>query len=243
MFHFHTDGALAFEQDAVYQCTGEHGQVGAIHYRVQVGFGHAAALTILLVDLIHAHAFLDIIVEVVGGGVAGFHAGFDKGTAHRVGETQVGDVQLAAGAMEGAFTAFIMLRAFENREYVVKAPALVTQGGPMVVVRLVATGIAHGVDGGGAAQGLPAGNIKLAVVEGLLRHGVVTPVPRVGAHHQNDACRYANEQAVIGGAGFEQAYAIIRIFGKAVGEYAAGRTGADNDVIKLHGVCLRLMAQ
>ena len=110
----------------------------------------------------------------------------------------------------------------------------------MVIIPLVTAGVAHGIHGRGATQGLAPGDIDLAIVQGFLGYGVITPVSRVGAHHQDDAGRNADKQAIVCRARFQQADTIVGVFGKTVGKYAASRTGADNNVIKLHDVCLEL---
>ena len=127
VLHFHADGSFALEQYPIHQSVGHDGQVGPVHDRVQIGTGNTAALTVLLVHLVHAHAFLDIVVEVVGSGVPSLNARFNKGVTDRVSETQVGDVELAMGAVEFTFSWLIVLAAFEYRQHIVEAPAVVAQ--------------------------------------------------------------------------------------------------------------------
>ena len=127
VLHFHADGSFAIEQYPIDQGVGHDGQVGPVHDRVQIGSGDATTLTVLLVHLVHAHAFLDIVVEVVGSGVPSLNARFNKGVTDRVSETQVGDVQLAMGAVEFTFSGLILLAAFEHWQNIVEAPAFITQ--------------------------------------------------------------------------------------------------------------------
>ena len=127
VFHFHADSTFAIEQYPVHQGVGHDGQVGTIHDRVQIGPGHAATLAVLLVHLVHAHAFLDGIIEVIGGRVASLNTSFHKGSAYRVVEAQVGNVELAVSAVELTLAGLIVFAAFEHRQHIVEAPAFVAQ--------------------------------------------------------------------------------------------------------------------
>ncbi len=239
VLHLHTGGAFAVEADPVHQGPGHHRQVVPFHGRVQIAAGHAPAFAVLLVDLVHRHPFLGVVVEVIGGRVAGLDPGGHERLADRVAEFQLGDVEVAVNAVERALAAgLVVFTTLEQRQHVFIAPAGVTQRLPVVVIPGVATGVAHGVHRRGAAQGLAAGNIDFTVIKGFLRYRVIAPVAGVGAHQPDDPGGDANKQAVVRGARFQQTNTGIGVLGQPVGQDATGGAGAHDHIIKLHAARL-----
>ncbi|MDT4874743.1 hypothetical protein FQZ97_1100630 [compost metagenome] len=106
----------------------------------------------------------------------------------------------------------------------------------MVVVVAIAADVDHPVDGAGTAPDPPARAGNRLVGRVGLSAEAVHPVPfRVGDQTQ-DARRGADvaagEQRAIARAGFDQADGNVRVGGQAIGEHAAGRTGADHYVVE-----------
>ena len=103
----------------------------------------------------------------------------------------------------------------------------------MVVVGRLTAHIDHGIDRGRAADHLAARIVQRAAVEAFLRLGAEHPVGARIADREQIADRDVEPDPVVAPAGFEQQHAFARIGGEAVRQQAAGRAGADDDVVEL----------
>ncbi len=125
----------------------------------------------------------------------------------------------------------------EIRQHVAKGPALVPRRRPVVEIVRLAAHVDHRVDRAGAALHFAAWAIDRPVVEFLLGLAVVHPVVgfvvvRLGETHRD----LEPERAVLA-ARFEQQHRMVTRRRKAIGENAARRTRADDNVIVVHALC------
>ena len=74
-------------------------------------------------------------------------------------------------------------------------------------------------------------------VEGGIGLGLVGSVVLLAEHEIGEGARYPDEGAIVGRSRFEQAYLVGQVGRQAVGEHAAGRAGAYDDVIEVVECC------
>jgi hypothetical protein len=232
LLQFDANGAAAVHQHAGHLGLGHHLQVGPLAVGREVGLRCTETFTALVRDLVGADAFLRGAVEVRVQRVAGLLRRLNEHRAEPVGAAQVHHVQRPARGVPGIGPALVVLRFQEVRQHVAPAPARVALGRPMVVVGVLATQVDHGVDGAGTAQHPPARLVALAAVEPRLRHRLEAPVGLAGAGHQGQSGRAVDEGAAVLGACLQQAHAHVRVFAQARRQHAAGRTTADDQIVK-----------
>ena len=237
----HTAGARAtgcagIEGDAADSRAGDDGQVGARACGVEVGDGAGAARAVLLGHLIQTEALLLRAVEVDVCGVTSLLPGLDERMRQRVAVAKVGHVQWAIAPVPGVGAALVVLAALEAGQHRVPIPAVGALRGPLVVVAGNAAGVAHRVDRTRPAQHLAQRPPQRAVIELRLGGGGVVPVDALLADQLGQPGGHVDERVPIARAGFQQQHLDGRVFRQAVGEHAAGRTGADDDVVEQRGV-------
>ncbi len=143
------------------------------------------------------------------------------------------DPQLAADRVRRAGPEEVILVALEQRQHVVPAPAGEPELAPVIVIGGLAAHVDHGVDGRAAADHLAARVGQAAAVEALLRLGAEHPVGARIADGEQIADRNVEPDPIVAAAGLEQQHAHAGIGGEPVGQQAAGRAGADDDVVEL----------
>ena len=225
------DGAVVLEQHARGVRAGQHAQVRTRPVGRQIGAGGRAALAAPMRDLVQAHALLHGAVEVPVVGVAGLHPGLDEGLGKRVRIAQVHHVQRSARAVPGIGTALVVLRALEERQHLVPAPADVALGGPGVVVARHAAHVDHGVHRARAAQYLAARLVAAPAAQARLRHGLEAPVGAPELRQQRQAGRAVDQHAVVGRARFQQRHLHLGVLRQARCQHAAGRASAHDHVV------------
>ena len=102
----------------------------------------------------------------------------------------------------------------------------------MIVVLVLTADIEEAIDRARSAQHFAARLDDLPVVQLGFRLGLVQPIDFGIVEQLAVAERDVNPDMSIMAAGFEQEHAVTAGFGEAVGEHAAGRSGADDDVIE-----------
>ena len=140
--------------------------------------------------------------------------------------------QRAVLAVIGIGRALAVLGAPEVGQHVGIAPAAAARLRPAVIVARMAAHIHHAVDGGGAAQHAAARMAEPPVVEIRLRLGRVGPVEAVVGEQPPEARRHVDRPVAIDRPRFQQQDAHIRVLGQARRQHAAGRSGADDDVVE-----------
>ncbi len=224
--------AFAFQQHPGGACIRDHRQIRPIQHRVQIATRHAPSFAVFLRQLVGADAFLAGAAEVIVSYIARFERGLDIHAGQQVWRAQIRHVERSPDAMELGRAAFMIFRLFEERQHIRISPSLVTQCRPVIVVTGMAARIHHRVAGAAAAQGLAARPVQPPVIQIALRFGKVAPVENLAHHHEDDPDRNPDERIVIGGPCLQQAHAHRRIGREAIGQHAAGRTGAHDDVIE-----------
>ena len=108
-------------------------------------------------------------------------------------------------------------------------------GRPAVVIGAVAAHIGHRVDRRRAADHLAARAFDASSVEARLRLALVHPVVAALLQKLPPAERQVDPRVAVPAAGLEHQHADIAVFGQPVRQRAAGRAGADDDIIECAG--------
>ena len=178
-----------------------------------------------------AETFLLLAVVIRRERIAAGLGGREPGVVERVfGPGEFGaERSFAAAPSVGAV--FPGLAAAEIGQHVRIGPAARALLRPAVVVAGIAARIGHDVDRGRAAQDLAAHRLDAPAVEVRLGIGLVAPVEHAVFVHAAHAERDVDVRVPVAAAGFEQKHARGAVLGQPVGQHAAGRAGADDDVI------------
>ncbi len=194
-----------------------------------MGDAHAPALVDRGLRLHDAFLVLAVVVGVELE--AGRHRRLEQSVIERVLVGHGRDLERAAGATAVAAVAVDeILDAGEQRRHLVPAPAAVAHLRPGVVVERLATHPDQPIDRPRTAQQLAARHRDVAVGRAGFGFGLVEPVGRRIVDQQAEAERHAGI-GMAGRAGLEQQHPGRRIFAEACGQGAAGRAGADDDVV------------
>ncbi|MCY1401208.1 hypothetical protein D9M71_163210 [compost metagenome] len=179
------------------------------------------------------HAFLMLAVEVLQHRQAHLLPGADHRLAQRIAELAGADVQRAAGAAQFVSAQLVVLDGAEGLLHCRPAPFRPGLVFPALVVLRLTTHVDHPVDRAGAADDLAThpGFRRLGVREARLLHREMPGVLRV-AHQFRDTLGHLHQRAAVPVAGFQQQHLLAWIGGQAVGQHAAGRTGANDDVVE-----------
>ena len=102
----------------------------------------------------------------------------------------------------------------------------------MIVIARLPAHIDHAVDRGGAAQHAPARIVQRPAVQARHRLGLEAPIGARIAHAVEIADRHMDPEIIVAAAGFEQQHPVARIGAEAVGQHAAGRSRADDDIVE-----------
>ena len=227
--------ARAGEQHALGACVRAHAKIRAVAHRAQIADRGRTARAVLLCDLIGTEPFLLRAVEIVIERVAAFLRGFDECVGQHVAATQVLHAQRPVRTVQLAAAARIAFGALEIGQHVLPGPTLVADHArPFVVVARVAADVAHRIDRARTAEHAPARPPQAAVVQRRLGLGRVIPVDAFLADQLGEAGGHVDERVPVARAGLEQQHTPVRIGAQAVGQHAAGRSGADDDAVVLH---------
>ena len=229
---FDPDRAPPLEQDAARQRVGFDDEIGPAARLAQIADRRRPAPAVLRRELEIAGAFLRRPVEIVVARIARLLRGVDERLAQRMRLADIGDRERPADAVQLVLAALLVLGAAEVRQHVVEAPAGIAELPPVIVVRRLAAQIEQAVDRARAAQHLAARLDDLAVVELGLRLGLVEPVDPCVGEQLAVAERDVDPEVAIVAAGLQQQHAMAARGGQAVGQHAAGGTGADDDVVE-----------
>ena len=178
-----------------------------------------------------AEAFLLPAIIVVGHGEARGLGGVEPGVVDGIGGLRELGADRPCSAAPRICAALPGLAAFEIREHVGIGPAERTLLRPAVVVAAIAAGIGHHVDRRRAAEDLAAHRLDLAAVHVRLGLGAIAPVEHVALMHLAHAERDMDERMKVAPARFDQQHTRRAVLAQAIGQDAAGRTAADDDVV------------
>ena len=229
----HANGALALEHDLGDVGVRAHGEIFALHRRMQVAAGGALAHAVLDDALHVAHARLHGAVVVAVARDAHLHRALDEGLADRVAPVEVGDRQVAVAAAEGVVgLADPPFAPAEVGQHVGIAPAAVAALGPAVEIEPLAAIVDMAVDRARPAQGLAARGGDGAPAGPFAGLGLVEPVhPRIdqGVH---EAGRDMDEGVPVPRPRLEDADRDVLVLAQPGSQYAAGRSRADDDIVE-----------
>ncbi|MCY1523107.1 hypothetical protein D9M68_579920 [compost metagenome] len=202
-----------FEDHPLRLGAGQYRQVRPLADAAQETLRGVPAHPAALVDLEIAAAFVVAAVEVLDAGDAGLRRRLLEGIQQRPRQALALHPPFAAGAVQFADAAEMVLHAVEQRQQLLPAPARIALGHPLVVVAGLATHIDHAVDRGAATEHLAARVLQGAAVEA--GHGIGCEAP-VGARIA-DAVEVADGDVdpgvVVRPAGLQQQDAIGRVGG------------------------------
>src|SRR5687768_13208751 len=227
----HTIGAAVLYQHALGLRARYDAQVAATADRLQECLGGVDADAAALRDVEIGDAVIVAAIEVGDARHAGLDRRVTDGVEDRPVQALAVNAPFAARAVRLVRAVHIILVLAEERQHVVPAPALVAELAPLVIVARLAAHVDHAVDRGAAAQHLAARIIDRAPAEPRFGFGLEAPVGARVAHAIEIADRDVDPEVVILAAGFEQQHGDIGIGGQAVGQQAAGRAAADDDVV------------
>jgi hypothetical protein len=128
--------------------------------------------------------------------------------------------------------ALLVFRSPEIRQHVLEAPASIAELPPMVEILALAANIEQAVDRARPAQHFAARLDEPAVAHVGLRLGRIKPVHTGIVEQLAVAERNVNPDVAVAPAGFQEQHAVAARGGQPVGENAAGRTGADHDIVE-----------
>ena len=227
------DTALAFEDHVGHQRVGFDLEIRPAARRVEEGARRRPALAVLHRHLVVAEAFLVAVVVVLVLRIAARLGGIDEGVTKRVRLAHVGDVQQAALAAAVVAVRLKMLRLLEVGQHLLVGPAAIAELAPGVVVERLAAHIEHAVDRARATERAAARTGNAAVGHALLRLHLEIPVELLVVQQLGEAGRDVDPHRLVARAGLEQQHLDVRILAQPVGQNAARRAAAHDDVIPI----------
>jgi hypothetical protein len=227
----HRDGATALEVETGDETPSFGPQIAARNNRLEKAARRRPPPAALLVDVEIARALVVAGVEIADRLDARLGGSGAKRLEQRPSHPRRLDPPFAADAMISARPEEIILMALETGQHVVPSPAGEAELAPVIVVGGLAAHIDHGVDGGRAADHLAAGIVQAAAVEAVLRLGLEHPVRTRIADGEEIADRDVVPDPIVAPAGLQQQHARIRPGRQPVRQHAAGRAGADDDIV------------
>ncbi len=153
----------------------------------------------------------------------------DEALDERIGAVEVGDMDRPSLPVRPVGEMVGVLDPLEVRQALLPRPAV---DAPAVVVERMAADPEHRVHGAAAAQHLAAGLEDAAIIEARLRLRVVVPVA-FAVELLGERERRQDVQVRRRSAGLDQEHLAIGILAEAGGDGAAGRPGADHDVVEV----------
>ena len=157
-----------------------------------------------------ADAFDPLAVVVVGARDPGRDGGLDDRGVQRIGFVARQHVPGAAGAVQLRRAAVEVLRAAEQRQDVVPAPAVVAEVRPVVVVEPVAADVDHPVDRARPAEDATTRVREPAAGDGGVRDRLVRPVDGAAAQ-LDDAAGIVDGRVRVRAARLQQGHARARV--------------------------------
>ena len=160
----------------------------------------------------------------------------DKGVMQFVPRPQIGDAKRSAGAVMLVGAALLVLGAPEIGQHVLVRPAGIAELAPQIEILSLAADVNEPVDRARPAEHLAARPQHAAPAELGERLGLEHPgdlrVEDVSVEPGGDV----DPRVAVLAARLEQQHARRAVGGQAVGQHAAGRTGADDDEVEFSGV-------
>ena len=152
----------------------------------------------------------------------------------RIGMPQIGNRQRPADAMEIVGAALLIFRFLEIGQHIVIAPAAVAVLAPAIVILVLAAHVEQAVDRARSAQHLAARLKHTSPVQSRLRLGLVHPVDGFFLEQLAVADRHVDPDIAVLRARLEQQHRIFSVGAEAIGQHAAGRSRADDDIVEFN---------
>ena len=236
--HLEPGAAPALEGQPPRGAAGQHGQVGPRLGRVQVGHRRGTAPPVAhgLLEMRHAVLPGAVVVGIVG--ITRVDPRADVEVDHLAFHQAVRDGQrpLAPAQRVVAAAALVALGPLEQRQHLVPRPAAAAHLRPAVVILRLAAHVEQPVDRGRAAQHLAARPAQGATVEAGVGLGHQAPVGAGVAHGLEVADRHVDPGIAVPPARFEHRHAVAAVGAETVGQHAARRARAHDDVIEFHQI-------
>ena len=240
---FHPPAALIFnpadapvlDQQAAYLCPHAQLKIVAREDGFQEGLCSVPANAALLVDDKIARALVIAAIEIVRARDAGLPGRGLEGVQDCPAHARRFHPPFAARAMQRIGAQIVILGFFEVRQDFIPAPAHATRLAPAVIIRGLTAHIDHAVDGRTAAQHPAARIIYSAAIQPGLGFGLEAPVHLRVADTIEITDRDMDPGVGVLAAGLQQQHRGVLRRGQPVGERAARRARADDDVVE----CLR----
>ena len=231
------DGAAALAAHPPGQRAGAHGQVRPAPGRIQVRARRAPATSAPDRHVHRREPLLLVAVHVDGERIAGLAPRLDEGLVKGIATGAGRDVQRSVAAPVVVGAARAGFGALEIGQDVRVVPAGQPALRPAVVVAGVAAHVRHAVDRGRAAEHPAARAVDAPAVHVRFGLAPVTPVVALALERIRERRRHMQLPGprVVDRPRLEQQHAYVRILAQPVGEDAAGRAGADHDVIEAFG--------
>ena len=152
-----TTSAFSVEQYLQYHRFGLNAQVRPLHDRLQIAHRRGAAPSVSGRDLEVSDAFLICAVKII----VSWNPGFLRRLYERIADlsfvTDIRNLQWSVGAVVVVRTSYLIFRFHEKWQYVVIAPAVISQLTPVIVIFFLAANIDQAVDRARAAQHFASG--------------------------------------------------------------------------------------
>ena len=231
---FDADGAGAVEQDAAHLRLGHELEIGPFQRRAQIGARGAAATPPAAGLLAIADPAMRQRIHVVAVFEPDLPAGLDRRPAQRRDVGHPRGEQRAALAAPFIGLALPILGLLEIGQDVVPRPAAIAELRPMVEILGLAAHIDEPVDRARSAEDLATRIEDRAPGGAGIGLGVIAPGQGRMVEQFHKAGRDMDIGAPVAPAGLDQQYPHLRVLAQAVGENAAGRSGADDHIVGLH---------
>ena len=229
---FHPDCAPPLEQDAGGMRFRPQDEVATPERGAEIFVGGRGAATVAGVEVEHPDAFAAFAIEVGRGSKTERFARRDESPAQRVGEVgNVADPLRPARAVPVAGAVVVILGLDEIGQHVGPAPTAIARRRPVVKIVRLAADMDHRVDRSGSADDLAARPVAGATVEPGDRVGIVHPVDARIEEGPAIADRQLDPDRPVGSPRLDQQHARLAVRRQPVGQHAAGRPGADDDIV------------
>ena len=160
-------------------------------------------------------------------------ARLSPGVEQRIEASAPAHIDLARAAAIGVLTLAPGLAPLEIGQHLPIGPALgALVARPAVVVAPVAARIGHDIDGMGAAQHLAAHGLDGAIVEAGVGLGVIAPVMEPVLVHLAHAHGDMDQRVDVAPARLHDQHAVGARGAQAIGEHAASRSRANDDIVE-----------
>src|SRR5579863_113444 len=228
----HADRASSLNDDFCRERLAYDLQIPPLHGRPEISIGGGPAHAVLHRHIEPPEALLPLAVDIRRDGVTGLARRLDKGVVERIGRLAVTGRERALAAAVGIGAVAPAFGAAEVRQDVPVAPALRSFLLPTIEVERVAPHIDHAIDRGRPSEHLAARHMKPAIVQMRLRLALVAPIVFFRIHRNGERGRHLNDRRAVGAAIFKNQDRGPTVFAQPVGENAARRTRADDDIVK-----------